>query len=241
MINYILSDQKDSTLTITLNNPEKHNCIKYEMLDRLDDVLTRAEKNETVRVIVIRGAGSKSFSTGGDLQQFRALKNKGVRDWIQKGNELFTKLEHLHKPTIAVISGYAVGGGLELALACDLRIATPNAVFRMPELSLGWPPGWGGLIRLKQLIGEARSKELIFLGDAINARKAYEFGLVHDIIEQVDLDEKLRTMTEKLSAVRSEMFAFSKAVIHGDSSRGKREMISSDTFATTYAILLKAE
>ena len=238
MDSFILSKLHNYVLTLTLNNPDKLNCINFEMLELLNDHIQKAEKNSDVRCLVFRGAGKRAFSTGGDLNQFRALKGKDNNRWILTGNLLFKRLEELNKPTIAVITGYAFGGGLELALACDFRFATPNATFGMPELKHGWLPGWGAMMRLKRLVGEARAKELILLCDNIRADEAFRIGLVHAVADHEPLEEKLSAVIEHVLSLRPDLFAFAKSVLNGREDHVSSSSMSFDVLATAYAKLM---
>jgi enoyl-CoA hydratase/carnithine racemase len=203
----------DRCLTITLNRPQKMNCIDREMLQLLDQQITDAEMDRQVNVIVIRGAGQRAFSSGGDLKGFTALDEVQVVDWIRHGNDVFNRVENVLKPTVAVIQGYAYGGGLELALACDFRIAASDATFCNPELRHGWIPGWGGMARLRRLVGEAKAKELVFLGDVIDAATAHHIGLVSRLVDDGDLEATLQKMVNTLSDAPSEALAFAKAAL----------------------------
>ncbi len=168
----VLKDHRDHTLTLTLNRPDKLNCINWEMMKELNQAVAFAEETTALRFLVIRGAGDRAFSTGGDLKEWSALNSEETARWIRMGQKIFSRIESLPTLSMAVVDGYAYGGGLELALACDLRVATPSASFACPEIQHGWPPGWGGLTRLGRLIGESSAKRLIFLGESIDAEEA---------------------------------------------------------------------
>jgi enoyl-CoA hydratase len=218
MENQIEIQYDGKVCTITLNRPSKHNCIRSEMLAHLKEKLYEAEHNPQANVIVITGAGEKAFSTGGDLKEFSGLHQQQVSEWIKLGNEVFNQLENLPKPTIAVINGYAYGGGLELALACDLRIASEQASFCNPELEKGWIPGWGGMTRLRRLVGEAKAKEIIYLSEILSAREALAIGLVNKVFTNSLLADEVARLTEKLSRLDSTVFSLAKAAL-GDPYR----------------------
>ena len=173
---------------ITLNNPSKLNCMGFKLLARLNEVIEAVRMQEDARVLVFRGGGERAFSTGADLKEFRALSDEGLKKWIVFGNEIFNKIEALNIPTIAYIQGYALGGGLELALACDFRIGTDTAVIGSPELEHGWLPGWGGITRLRKLIGEAKAKEVVMLNKKYNAAESLKLGLLSSI-DSVEKDQ----------------------------------------------------
>jgi enoyl-CoA hydratase/carnithine racemase len=199
--------------TIMLNRPEKHNCLNLSMLRELDDHLSCVESASEIRVLVVRGEGGKSFSTGADLKDFRQLASEEVPGWIKLGNQLFNRLENLPLVTIAVVEGYAYGGGLELALACDLRLATTYATFCSPELQHGWLPGWGGLSRLRRILGEARAKQLVFLGEVCPASQAERIGLVNWAVTPEELEQKLACVTAQVAKVDPQAMEWGKAAL----------------------------
>jgi enoyl-CoA hydratase/carnithine racemase len=215
----ILSEIKNQVLHITLNYPEKHNCFGMAELEAIHKLLLRHQTDADVKAVVFRGAGERSFSTGANLKQFTALDQPGTMEWIKKGHDLFNFIENFSKPTVAVIQGFALGGGMELALSCDFRVASEKAVFGSPELRHGWLPGWGGIHRLKKLLGEAAAKEIIFLADHLPAQDAYRLGLIHRLTPPEALEEETITLLDKLKLVHPDAFSMAKAAISesGDS------------------------
>lgn len=176
--------------TITIDRPAKLNALTLDMLDALDHRLAEVERS-TARAVLIRTAGTKVFCVGADIGAFSQLHaNDMWRRWIADGHRVFARLAHLRQPTIAVVDGLAVGGGLELALSCDLRLAGPAARFGLPEVGLGTIPGWGGTDRLTQLIGASRAKQLILTRRQIDAVTAHSWGLVNDLAAD-DLDTEV--------------------------------------------------
>lgn len=212
---YVISNISDEILSITLNRPEKHNCFGIPELNEMKSTLDANKSNKSVKAVVFSGAGERSFSTGADLKQFTQLDEQGTTHWIKKGHEVFNYIEHYPKPTVAVIQGYAMGGGLELALSCDLRIASENAVFGNPELSHGWLPGWGGIHRLKKIVGPSKTKEIIFLAQQIHAEEALRVGLIHQLCKTDQLDEKVNQLLVKLLKIEPDLFSMAKAAISG--------------------------
>jgi enoyl-CoA hydratase len=176
---------------ITINRPDQLNCFDLETLTQLAEVIEEIKFNKDIRVVIITGAGEKSFSTGADLRERRTLSEKEVRRNVNLIRDVFSKIEELPQPTIAAINGYAFGGGLELALACDLRIAVKEAVMGLTEVSLGIIPGAGGTQRLSRLIGVSKAKELIFTARKISAVVASEFGIVNKVVERKQLHTSL--------------------------------------------------
>jgi enoyl-CoA hydratase/carnithine racemase len=235
----ILTEKRDSMLTIILNNPEKMNAIGIEMIGQLKSALSRAESDQYIRVVIVTGAGNKSFSAGGNLKEFESLDKRGVAEWIRSGHEAFNQLENFSKPVIAAISGYCLGGGLELALACDFRIATENSVFGSPELKHGWIPGWGGLARLKRLIGEARAKEIIFLSEQFDAVKAHEMGLLYKVTKTQHLMEETEQLADKLGTIDPHVFAMAKRAIMDPQHSTYEHGQMYDVLSTLYSKFLK--
>jgi enoyl-CoA hydratase/carnithine racemase len=232
----ILLEIQDKLATITINNPDKLNCIDMEMLQQLNGILSDIEQSQNAGVIVIKGAGQKSFSTGGNLKDFNAIKNfHEVKDWIVFGNQVFNILENLPIPTIAAIQSYAMGGGLELAMACDLRIATENSVFSVPELNHGWVPGWGGLTRLRRLIGESKAKEMIMLGEQIDGEKAYRFGLINKVCDEESLDKLVDHLSTVLSQLEPFVFQMTKKAIMDERRTTHGNDLLYDALATYYS------
>lgn len=172
---------------ITINHPEQLNCFDLEALTQLEEVIDEIKFNKNIRAVIITGAGEKAFSTGADLRERRTLSEKDVRRNVNLIRDVFSRIEELPQPTIAAVNGYAFGGGLELALACDLRIAVKEAIMGLTEVSLGIIPGAGGTQRLSRLIGISKAKELIFTARKISAEVARDFGIVNKVVESEQL------------------------------------------------------
>lgn len=238
MSDAILKELCNGIFTIALNRPEKLNCINIEMLDMLQDCIAEAEENDEIRIVVIEGKGGRAFSTGGDLKVFEALDVQGTAAWIRKGHAIFERLQNLGKPTVAVIQGYAYGGGLELALACDFRLATEDASFCLPELLHGWPPGWGALRRLERLIGEAHAKEMILLAQPVNTQRAFQYGLITAVAAGQELPKKLQEMTTSLLKMNSDIYAFAKAALQDPAPVGPAG-VAYDALAALYSRFVK--
>jgi 3-hydroxypropionyl-coenzyme A dehydratase len=217
---HLESKIKDQTLFITLNRPDKLNCFGIPELDEIKRVLQKAETGHEIRTIVFQGAGGKSFSTGADLKQFKNLDKPGTIDWIRKGNDVFNYIEQFPKPVIAIIQGYALGGGLELALSCDFRISTNNALLGFPELQHGWLPGWGGIHRARKLIGVSKSKELIFFAEPVTADEAFRIGLINKVTTLNNIKSEVNDMIGKLNKLDPHLFAMAKASLNNTTESG---------------------
>jgi enoyl-CoA hydratase len=178
----LLSRLEGTTAVLTLNRPEARNAFNAELLHALRDTLAEASEDERVRAVVITGAGERAFCAGADVRQMQAMSIDDARRWSQLGHEAFQYLEGMALPTVAAINGVAVGGGCEVALACDLRYADENAQLGQPEIKLGMIPGWGGTQRLPRLVGQSRALDLVLTGRLIDAREARRIGLVDEVV-----------------------------------------------------------
>jgi enoyl-CoA hydratase len=187
--------------TLTFDRPEKRNALTKEMLVAVEAALAEVEADRATRVLVVTGAGDASFSSGADLPSFAEQDREGVwRDWVPLGHRVFGRLAGLSKPTLAVLNGNALGGGLEVALACDLRIAVDDALLGFPEVRVGTVPGWGGTGRLVEAVGLARARQLILTGLTIDAREAASWGLVAECASRPDVPALTERYTDALAA-----------------------------------------
>jgi enoyl-CoA hydratase/carnithine racemase len=184
--------------TIRLNNPPL-NLVSVEVTTALTAALTRVENDRDVRAVILAGTGDRAFCAGSDIKEFSSLHGRVAEGKLVSENVAYDQLANLPLPTIAAIEGDALGGGLELALCCDLRVAAASALVGMPEVRLGVMPGSGGTQRLPRLIGLARAKELILLGEIIDAHTALEYGLVNRVVPQTTAEAAARELAETLA------------------------------------------
>lgn len=185
--------------TLTLNRPNKLNALNIEMLDKLETHLLQLARDRAVRVVLLRAEG-RAFCVGADVRAWTRLEPLEMwRHWTRRGHEVFGRLATLPQPVIAVIQGYAFGGGLELALAADLRLASEEAAFAMPETGLATLPGWGGTERLPQLIGVARAKQMIFSGEWLSAETAAQWGLVNEVLPEAEWSTRANELAERIA------------------------------------------
>jgi len=182
---------------VTINNPPV-NPLTKEVLAELERTVDELSVNEEVWAVIITGGGEKAFVAGADIRQFPQLKQEDGRKMAEWGQRIFDKIAGLKKPVIAAINGFALGGGCELAMACDIRLASKKAKFGQPEVTLGITPGFAGTQRLPRLVGRAIAKELIFTGDMIDAEEAYRIGLVNKVYEPEELMDKAREMAKRI-------------------------------------------
>lgn len=197
--NTILFEKKGMLAQLTLNREAQCNAINEDMLDDLNHYLSIIELDSEIRLLVITGAGAKFFCAGGDIKSWSQYSPLDMgRKWIKNGNVIFNRLRELPIFTIALLNGHAIGGGLELALCCDIRIAHPNAKFSVPEVTLSMIPGWMGVERLTSLIGSAKSKEMLLLGEVVHAEKALSIGLVNHVISPENTETTLTEYSQKV-------------------------------------------
>lgn len=199
---------------IRLNRPEKGNALTMPMIDRLGAVVDEIARDRDTRAVVLRATG-RFFCTGGDIEAWGGLTPHEMgRDWILRGIDVFERLAHLPQPVVAVLNGHALGGGLELAMAADLRLAVKAAKLGVPEVTLGVVPGWMGTRRLAELIGPARARHLLLLGSPIPAAQACEWGLVTAVAEdEADLDAQIDAWLDRLLANAPSALALVKGLL----------------------------
>lgn len=184
---------------IVFNNPPL-NLVNRELTAQLDELLTEIERDDSVRAVILTGMGNRAFSAGSDVREMNGILHTIVESKLAAENRVFEKLANLSKPTIAAIQGVALGGGCEIALACDLRIMSANARIGLPEITLGWFPGMEGMYRLPQIVGPAIAKELLFFGSQLTAEEAYRIGLVNRLAEPGQLMAQAEEMAVILAS-----------------------------------------
>jgi enoyl-CoA hydratase len=197
---FILYEKDEAVATITLNRPETLNAFSREVVEEVLQALEDVENDENVRVVVLTGAGEKAFSAGADIKAMIGMNALRARDLSLMGEKLCLALENLEKPVVAALNGYALGGGLEVAMACDLRIASENARMGQTEINIGLIPGWGGTQRLTRLIGRTKAKELVFTGRMIDAKTAEQLGIVNMVVPADKFRETVRQFALDLAA-----------------------------------------
>lgn len=187
--------------TITVNRPDKLNALNRQVLSELRVAFGQAAADDDVRVVILTGAGEKAFVAGADISEMSGLTPVQLRDFSRHGQALMTAIERLGKPVIAAINGFALGGGFELAMACQLRLAGDNAKIGQPEVKLGLIPGFGGTQRLLRLAGRSAALELCLVGDPIDANRAHQLGLVNRVIPAAELSAEVAALAAKLAAL----------------------------------------
>ncbi|CAD0001850.1 MAG TPA: enoyl-CoA hydratase-related protein [Flavobacterium sp.] len=202
---------EEKIATVTINRPAKLNALNKATISDLSKAVKLLGKNEEVRVIIITGSGEKAFVAGADISEFANYTIIEGAQLAAEGHEsLFDYIENLKKPVIAAVNGFALGGGLELAMACHFRIASDNAKMGLPEASLGLIPGYGGTQRLPQLIGKGRAMEMIMTAGMISADEAKQYGLVNHVVPQAELLSFTNVIAQKI--IKNAPFAINKAI-----------------------------
>ncbi len=193
-----LYEKSEGMATITINRPKALNALNKEAVQEISARLDEAEEDETIKVIAITGAEDRSFCVGLDLKSVKGISAVEGMNLSLLGQKLTKKIEELKKPVIAAVNGYALGGGLELAMSCDLRVASENAKLGQPELNVGLIPGWGGTQRLPRLVGRGIAKELIFTGKMIDANAAKQLGLLNAVVPPDKLKSAVKELATEL-------------------------------------------
>ena len=207
----ILVSSENGIGQITINRPSKLNALNVATINELHDGLDNLDENPEIRVIIIIGEGEKAFVAGADISEFANFSVEEGAQLAQQGQELlFDFVENLKTPVIAAVNGFALGGGLELAMACHFRIASDNAKMGLPEVSLGVIPGYGGTQRLPQLVGKGRAMEMIMTAGMITAEEAYKFGLVNHVVPQAELLGFTKSLAQRI--MKNSPIAIGKAI-----------------------------
>jgi enoyl-CoA hydratase len=195
----ILCEIADGVARVTVNRPGSLNALNSQVLSDLECVLYKLEQDDSAQVVIITGAGEKAFVAGADIKEMAAMSSFEGHQFALKGQRVMLMIERMTKPVIAAVNGYALGGGLELALACDVIYASDNAKLGFPEVTLGIIPGFGGTQNLARLIGPNRAKELVLSGRMINAQKALAWGLVNEVCPQSELAGKAMELAKEIA------------------------------------------
>jgi len=217
---------------IRITRAKQYNALNTSVVEELDRLLDRVEENPAMRALVITGDGEKAFISGADIGQMGS-ENYTPSDahyLITCGYKVFNRIESFRLPTIAAVNGYCLGGGLELALCCDIRIASKNARFALPEINLGIIPGWGGTIRLPRVIGEGRAKHMIFTALRIDADRALEYGLVTEVFESVE------ALREGTTALAEQLAGFAPTSLQMDKKMINRSLVIHNDLMDSHAL-----
>lgn len=210
---YIIYDKSEGIAQITLNRPEALNAWSKELAKEFLTALENAGSDSEVKVVVITGAGERAFSAGADIKAMVGMDAIKARDLSRMGYKVCNAIENTEKPVIAAINGYALGGGMEVSMACDFRIASEKARMGQTEINIGLIPGWGGTQRLTRLVGKAKAKELVFTGKIIDAKTAYQWGLVNKVVPPEELKAAVREFALELAGKAPVALRLAKTLI----------------------------
>jgi enoyl-CoA hydratase len=229
-----VSVEVDVVATICLDRPAKHNALTPEMLGQLEEILITLDSDRDVRVVLVTAAGDRSFCAGADIKRFKALPPLDMwAHWTRIGHRVFDHLAGLRQPTIAAVSGNAYGGGLELALACDLRILANDATLGLTEAGIGTLPGWGGTGRLRDLVGAGRAKELIFTAEPLTAERALVWGVVNQLAPKSEVINAAQVLAVKIASRAPIAVQMAKQTIDAGDAYAAMEQVSSAASAFT--------
>ncbi|OLD21947.1 MAG: enoyl-CoA hydratase [Thaumarchaeota archaeon 13_1_40CM_2_39_13_1] len=212
-MHYLKVERDNEIVQITIDRPDKLNAMNLDVMDEFITTLGELD-NDSSRVIIITGSGQKAFSAGADIEYMSKIGPTEAEKYALRGHDVLNKIEKIEKPVIAAINGYALGGGCELALSCDIRFASPNAQLGQPEVTLGICPGWGGTQRLLRIIGPARAKDLIFSGRRISAEEALSMGLVNRIFSSDSLLSETKTYARAITKNSNFAVGISKMLVN---------------------------
>jgi len=207
--------------TITLDRPEKLHALDPAMLQRLGEVIAEIDGSQEIRAVIVTASGDRAFCVGADINAWSALPPLEMwRRWVRDGHRVFDALARLRQPTIAALNGFAFGGGLELALACDIRIAAEGVELAAPEVKIGTLPGWAGTRRLPAIIGVGRAKQMIFTGARVDAAMAERWGLVNEVVPRGDLMARAQSLAAEIAANAPIAVQLAKQAIDGALGEG---------------------
>lgn len=210
---HLILDRENNIGVLRINRPQAMNSLNTEVLKELREAVEEVKMDKDIHVLVITGEG-KAFVAGADISEMSTMDSVQARSFAEAGLKAFREIEILEKPVIAAVNGFALGGGCELAMACDIRIASSKAKFGQPEVGLGVTPGFGGTVRLSRLVGLAKAKELIYTGNIIKADEAMEIGLVNRVVEPDQLMEAAMEMAGKIASNAQLAVRYSKQSIN---------------------------
>ena len=210
----ITTSKTDGICTVKINRPEKLNAMNMDAAKELTEVFEKLGKDDSIKVIILTGEGDKAFSAGADIEYMSKISADESVEYAKLGQLVTGTVENVKQPTIAAINGFALGGGCELAMSCDIRIAANTAKMGQPEVTIGIPPGWGGTQRLMRIVGIAKAKEMVFTGKMIKAEEAREIGLVNQVVELSTLMDETMKMAKTIAGNSSIAVRMSKVAMN---------------------------
>ena len=210
----VTTSKSDGICTVKINRPDKLNAMNMDAAKELVEIFENLGKDDEVKVIILTGEGDKAFSAGADIEYMSKISPDESEEYAKLGQLVTGTVENVKQPTIAAVNGFALGGGCELAMSCDIRIAANTAKMGQPEVTIGIPPGWGGTQRLMRIVGVAKAKELVFTGKMIKADEAREIGLVNQVVELSALMDETMKMAKVIASNSAIAVRMSKSAIN---------------------------
>jgi len=210
----VTTSKTDGICTVKINRPDKLNAMNMDVAKELVTIFENLGKDDTVKVIILTGEGDKAFSAGADIEYMSKISPDESEEYAKLGQLVTATVENVKQPTIAAVNGFALGGGCELAMSCDIRIAANTAKMGQPEVTIGIPPGWGGTQRLMRIVGIAKAKEMVYTGKMIKADEAKEIGLVNQVVELSTLMDETMKMAKTIAGNSAIAVRMSKAAIN---------------------------
>ena len=210
----ITTSKDEGVCIVKINRPTKLNAMNIDVAREIISTFQQLDKDDSVKVIVLTGEGDKAFSAGADIEYMSKISADESEVYAKLGQEVTGTIENVSKPTIAAVNGFALGGGCEVAMSCDIRIASDNARMGQPEVTIGIPPGWGGTQRLMRIVGVAKAKELVYTGKMIKAAEAKEIGLVNNVVPLESLMDEVMSMAKTIASNATLAVRMSKTAIN---------------------------
>ena len=210
----ITTSKDEGVCVVKINRPTKLNAMNIDVAKEIISTFQQLDRDDSVKVIVLTGEGDKAFSAGADIEYMSKISADESEIYAKLGQEVTATVENVSKPTIAAVNGFALGGGCEVAMSCDIRIASENARMGQPEVTIGIPPGWGGTQRLMRIVGIAKAKELVYTGKMIKAAEAKEIGLVNNVVPLESLMEEVMSMAKTIASNATLEVRMSKTAIN---------------------------
>lgn len=236
----ILLKKINGIAVLTVDIPQSRNALSVPIVEYIEQLVDDIQKDKDIRCMVLTGGGEKSFIAGADIGKLVKMTPEDARYSIEAGHRLFTKIETMDIPTIAAVNGYCLGGGLEIAMCCDIRICSQNAKFGLPEINIGMIPGWGGTLRLPRLIGESRAKNMILRGLMITAEEGKDYGLIAEVFESVEeLRDEAMKMAGKLAACAPITMKIDKRLIYDAVGKQPTDIAQRDALALGFVYTTK--
>ena len=236
---HLLIEQEEEIVTVKINRPKALNALNTQILKEIKDCFAELEERKDIRVIILTGSGEKAFVAGADISEMKDKSPLEAKEFAETGHAAFNQIENSSKPVIAAVNGFALGGGNELAMACDMRIAGKNASFGQPEVGLGIIAGFGGTQRLAEIVGPARAKEILFTGDNIKADRAEEIGLVNKIVDPQDLMTEAKKMASSIAQNAPLALKMTKEAVDFGLSEGRNKGLDFETNAFSFCFSTK--